>query len=78
MIDFGKVFLLLCVMCCLGYIYWMHQKKTSESEPKKKTKTTSKNEDKSPEEDNLSFLGSQYELDLTKGDDELLEDIEEN
>lgn len=77
MIDFGKVFLLLCVICCLGYIYWMHQKKTSDGDSKKKTKS-SKSVEKSSEEDNLSFLGSHYELDLTKGDDELLEDIEEN
>lgn len=76
MIDYGKVFLLLCVIGCLGYIYWIHQKK--ESNKKIKTNNIPKNDTKMSEEDNLSFLGSHYELDLTKDDDELLEDVDSN
>lgn len=70
MVDFGKVFLLLCVMMCLVYIYWMHHKKEEDVVEKNK----SKKKYNEREEDNLSFLGSHYELELTKGDDSLLEE----
>jgi len=84
MIDFGKVFLLICLVGCMGYIYWLHKQQSENirvNEPKisdKKSSMKKCDEDVCPiEEDNLSFLGSNYGLDLTKGDDSLLDEVDE-
>ena len=70
-VNFVIVALLLCLTACLGYIYWLHRKKNSQE----KIKKVDKKVDDVDDEDDITFLNSNYDPSITtKDDDELFPD----
>jgi len=85
LVNFVHVILVLCLIICVGYIYWLHRgmKKeetiTKKNKPGKKIKKIKEEELEETESDEISFLKSNFDPSITtKEDDQLLDNDNDN
>lgn len=75
--DYIAVALLLALLCSVCYILWLHMMKDNKPSIVKRQQLQQEVvEQPDADMDNMSFLKSQYDYNFTKGDEELLTDIE--
>lgn len=68
MINIVNVILLLCLIGCLLYIYWLHHTFSTDKNKKVLQKKDNINKRSEPADDEISFLKSNYDMSLmTKG-----------
>lgn len=69
MINIVNIILLLCLIGCLLYIYWLHH--TFNTDTKKVSpKKNIPNKHSEPADDEISFLKSNYDMSLTTRESE--------
>lgn len=75
MINIVNIILLLCLIGCLLYIYWLHNTFNTEKVQKVIQKKDNINKLSEPDNDEISFLKSNYDMSLmTKGTESIFKD----
>ena len=69
-INLMNIALILCLIACVGYIFWLHNKKTTKKPEKQKKKKAKKEESEEEEvDDEISMFKSNFDISLTSNDD---------
>lgn len=80
MSEYMILFLLIALLVAVSYIFWLHLEKDKRKQKPilHRPMQSKESVEGEPDLDEMSFLKSQYGYDLTKGDDEIMEEVAQN